>query len=340
MKIKALICGLLLGMIVYSCGDNEAGSVSDLEENWYEIEYNPNAGELDQLIYSVYVETGFPIFYSDTIGRQTRYDHGGNPYTHYEIFYPGYGFANQLSKPKYTLQQDESKVQMMVELLRDYLIEPYLNKEYGPNFKGKYGPHGFLVLDTLQKGANKDSLLRDLGLLALSSRYTMSRGKAKNFIPVEEMTEEEKRMYGWRLAMYELKYFFKVTYEEELQAYFDITKETPDFPEKKAWATKDLFELAENNNSSYRYDEKPLYNDDFTTNPRRYGVLRYIKVDRYNVYFPNWLEDLSDFMGMIYTKTDAEIRAEHGEFPMIIKRYEALLNLLKKSGLTQFIKEQ
>ena len=42
---------------------------------------------------------------------------------------------------------------------------------------------------------------------------------------------------------------------------------------------------------------------------------------------------------MIYTKTDAEVRAENGEYELLIKRYEALVALLKNSGLTHFIKE-
>ena len=338
MKIKTLVCGLLLGVLGYSCGDNEAGSASHLDENWYKIEYDPNAGELDQLIYDVYANTGFPIFYSDTIGWSTRYDHGGNSYTHYEIFKPGYSFTGSLGSIVFTIQRDESKIQMMVELLRDYVIEPYMNKEYGSNFKGKYGPHAFLVLDTLMKGKVADSLYRDLGVLALSSRFTMSRGKVKNFIPVEQMTEEEKKGYGWRLAMYELKYFFEVTYKEELQAYFNIPKETPDFYEK--WDKKDLFELGAQYNTQYTDVVVPDYLSELRTNPMRYGGLRYAKGEQYGVTFPSTLQDLMDFMEMIYTKTDTEIRAEHGEYSMIIKRYEALLNLLKKSGLTQFIKEQ
>ena len=64
----------------------------------------------------------------------------------------------------------------------------------------------------------------------------------------------------------------------------------------------------------------------------------YKKYDKYSVYFPTFLEDLSSFINMIYTKTDAEIRVENGEYELLTKRYEALVELLKKSGLIQFIK--
>ncbi|MFR7808149.1 MAG: hypothetical protein ACLU4N_01990 [Butyricimonas faecihominis] len=47
---------------------------------------------------------------------------------------------------------------------------------------------------------------------------------------------------------------------------------------------------------------------DFDLNePRKYGVLLYKKGDNI-ACFPTFLEDLSSFINMICTKTDAEIR--------------------------------
>lgn len=338
MKINALIYGLLMGIIFCSCGDNDEASPSHAEKNWYVIEYDPNASELDQLRYDIYMKTGFPIYYNDTLNTQIRYDKGGNPYTYYEVFQTGYVYSGQTSGRIYTLQRDEGKIRMMMELLRDYVLEPYIAKEYGTGFNGRYGANAYLLVDTLFDSYKRpDSLYFELGVMALSTRYTMTR--EKSFISVDLLTEEEKERYGWNLAMVELKRYFEKNYEERFEAYYAITTETPDFYER--WDKRDLFEIKDGM-SSYNYADKknPAYDADFTTNPRKYGVLEYNKVDKNSVYFPLRLEDLSDFTKMIYTKTDAEIRAEHGDYPMIIKRYETLLQLFKDSGLTQFIKEQ
>lgn len=335
MKINILLSVFWAALLLCSCGDNDEAVPSHMEKNWYVIEYDPNANELDRLIYEVYDRTGFPIFYNDTIGSQTRYDKGGNPYTYYEIFKPGYQFTSSNTNVLYySLERDEERLQEMVELLSDYALTPYFAKENAPN-TGKYGPLAFMLVDSLLNRKVADSLYLDLGVLVLSTRYTITRG-VKKFVSVSDMTEEEKVKFGWNLAMYELKRYFENNMTEEFAAYYAITKETPDFYAK--WNKRDLFEVAKVG-QSYNYVNGPAYDEDFTTNPRKYGVLRYEKIYANSVYFPSQLLDLSDFVQMIYTKTDAEIRAEHGEFPMVMKRYEALLALLKTSGLTHFIKD-
>lgn len=334
MKINILLKGFLALMLFCSCGDNDEAFPSHMEKNWYVIEYDPNASELDRLIFEVYDRTGFPIFYSDTIGSQTRYDKGGNPYTYYEVFKPGYIFTNRTTAPVYSIERDGNRLRQMVELLDEYVLEPYFSKERVSLDQGKYGPLAFLFVDTLLTGSGKkaDSLYLDLGVLVLSTRYTCTRGTNK-FISVSEMTEAEKVKYGWNLAIYELLRYFQNSYPDEISAYFDMTKENPDLE----GYNYDLFEIAKIN-KSYNY-VTGLKGYDFDLNePRKYGVLLYKKYDKYSVYFPTFLEDLSSFINMIYTKTDAEIRVENGEYELLIKRYEALVKLLKKSGLIQFIK--
>lgn len=335
MKISTLFCGLLIGFIFCSCGDDDEASPSHLEKDWYVIEYDPNAGELDQLIYDIYDKTGFPIFYNDTLGSQTRYNKGGEPYTYYEIFQPGYAFTSFSSNFVYTLEHDEGKLENMIEILRDYMLEPYFKKEYGSGFKGKYGPHAILVLDTLNKNkTTPDSLYRDLGLLALSTRNMVSIGKQGTiflFKSIDQLTEEDKVDYGWKIAMYELKRYFDINYEDEIKAYYDVTKE-PAEPDPNPSQGTDCYELGKSFNiKNYGMD---------VTNPRKYGTLVFGLNNGSSIYMPSQLQDLSAFARMIYTKTDAEIRAEHVDYEMIIRRYEMLLQLFKDSGLTQFIKEQ
>lgn len=332
MKINTLIYGLFVGILFCSCGDNDDASPSHQEKNWYVIEYDPNASDLDQLIYDIYVETGFPIFYNDTIGEQIRYDKGGNSYTYYEIFSPGYSYTASSAARYYSLERDDEIIRNAVEVLRDYVLRPFFKKEDNPNFNGKFGPHAFLLLDTLFTGSKApDSLYWDLGILGLSIRYSLSKDKKNNFISIEQMTDKEKADYGWNIAMIELQRYYEKNYKERITEYYEIPQEAPE-PDPNPSQSIDCYKLG----SSFNIKN---YNMD-VSNPRKYGVLVFGANNGYSIYMPTQLKDLSSFTYMIYTKTDAEIREEHADYEMIIRRYEVLLQLLKDSGLTQFIKEQ
>lgn len=49
MKANILIGGLLVAVALWACGDNDEASASHAEANWFTLEYDPNAGELDKL---------------------------------------------------------------------------------------------------------------------------------------------------------------------------------------------------------------------------------------------------------------------------------------------------
>ena len=46
--------------------------------------------------------------------------------------------------------------------------------------------------------------------------------------------------------------------------------------------------------------------------------------------------DLMDYLRLIFTCTDAEIRAQYGEYELVIQKYEYLKALLEKHGLEKF----
>lgn len=328
MRTSVLLGGLVALLLCSSCG-NEESSLSNMEKNWYVLEYDPHAGETDMLLYDIYTETGFPIFHNDTLGKQVRYDQGGNAYTYYHVFRPGYSFtATTGSNFRITFMEEEATLQKMAEALRDYVLKPYFQVE-APNFQGKYGPHGILLVDSLLKGKTLDTLYRDVsGVLVLGDKYVMSERINNKTVryAFDELTEEQKKEWGWRLAMFELDRYLKNTWTDRYQAYQDVTKEPEDRNNNV-----DCYALG----SSFNIKN---YNMDVTT-PRKYGELSFLKYDKYSVYMPKPVNDLSDFTRMIYEKTDAEIRAEHAGWEMVLRRYEMLVQLLKDCGLTHFIKE-
>ena len=177
----------------WACVDNDEGEPSHLENNWYALTYNPNAGPLEQEIYAIYEQTGIPIFLSDTLGAQIRYDLGGNPYTYYNMFSPGYNYTNYTSTYTYSLEREEADLEAMVDLLGNYALRPYFRNDYGEEFVGKFGPHALVVLDSITRGSTPDTLLMDLGVIGLSTRYTMKTGtgsSASNFTGARDLTEK------------------------------------------------------------------------------------------------------------------------------------------------------
>ena len=349
MKTKNILYGMMAAACCWACADNDEGEPSHLEKNWYIIEYNPNATPLEQEIYNLYDETGIPIFLTDTLGSQIRYDQGGNPYTYYRTFSPGYNYTNYQSTYTYSLERDEEDLNAMVDLLGNYVLRPFFRKDYGEGFKGKFGPHALIVLDSISKGTakNPDTLLMDLGEIGLSTRYTLKTGSstsAANFTAAKDLTEEQKEKFAWCFTMYELDRYLRNTYINEYAAYHIILRSIPQ--EYTGTGTPTPFQLnlesadySTSGSTGRRTYNVKDYNMD-VNEPRKYGILGFYRNNGSSVYFPNWQEDLNLYMKMIYTKTDAEIRAENADFPYVIQRYEALLALIQQAGLTQFIYDE
>ena len=119
-----LIAGLAIAVCWGGCSKNDEGEASHIDKNWYTLTLDENATPLEREIYAIYEETGIPIFLSDTLGAQTRYDLGGNEYTYYKVFDPGYTFTVYSSQYTYSLETDEADLEAMVDLLGNYAVRP------------------------------------------------------------------------------------------------------------------------------------------------------------------------------------------------------------------------
>ena len=344
MNTRHLIYGLAVAACCWACSNDEVTEPSNLEKDWYVLTYDPNASPLEQEIYSIYEETGVPIFLSDTIGSQTRYNQGGEPYTYYHMFDPGYNFITYNPTYTYSLEYEETDLEAMVDLLGNYALRPYFRNDYGEGFKGKYGPHALVVLDSIWRSGRPDTLLMDQGVIGLSTRFTLKTGSgttAASYTEAKNLTEEQKKKFGWNFAMYELNRYLSNSHMDDFAAYRIILRSIPQEYSGRGTPTPFQLNRADNDYSVGSGTARQSYNiNDYNMDvnePQKYGVLAFPQNNGYSVYFPNWQEDLSLYMNLIYTKTDEEIRAEYGDFPYVIQRYEALLALIQKAGLTQFI---
>ena len=83
MKKNNFLYILFLSVLFTACDKEDHLTPSNVGRDWFTIEDSNDP--VDHAIYQFYTETGIPVFYNDTIGEETRFDHWGNSYTHYEI---------------------------------------------------------------------------------------------------------------------------------------------------------------------------------------------------------------------------------------------------------------
>lgn len=85
---RYIIC-FLMSVLLVSCKKEEALEPGSETKNWFVIKDNP-ASPIDHAIYEVFVNTGVPVFYKDTIGTEDRINAWGQLRKYYEILRPSY----------------------------------------------------------------------------------------------------------------------------------------------------------------------------------------------------------------------------------------------------------
>lgn len=176
MKYSFLLC--LMALIVWSCGDDEGNlSPSGLEKNWFVLEDSEDP--IDHIRYEIYKNTGFPIYYNDTIGSETRYSPGIGEYTYHEVLQVFYSPGNQTpgwNSARYSLVSPERKnVREVLEFVRDEII-PEIPK-------GTYLP-SILLVDSLFTPSGDTTVYKGLTttVLAQVHHFHEMNNAAKNLM--------------------------------------------------------------------------------------------------------------------------------------------------------------
>ena len=165
----------LFCLFAWSCGKNEDDlTPSGLEKDWLVLEDSEDP--IDHLRYEIYTQTGYPIYYNDTVGSEERYSAGsGLYYTYYEVlqvFYSPGAPTPGSSSARYTLVKDKNSLEDLLIFLRDKVLPEVPENTYLPSI---------LVVDTLITPTG-DSL-------AYKGLNTTVLGQAHRF---QEMTDAEK----------------------------------------------------------------------------------------------------------------------------------------------------
>ena len=302
-----LIYGLFICCALFACADDDAPSPSYEDKDWYEIKNDPSADELDQLRYTIYKNTNIPIFYGDTLGAETRYDGGGNPYTYYRVFKIGYLFTSSGSNTKYQLSKDRDAILCMTELLRDNTI---------PLLAERFRPRGFLIVDTLSSAPSGETGIRPRlsGYKDLEMTLVGIKPADKTGLPlVTEMTADEKEMYGYTIAFLEL--------------YAYLTREC-------ATQLERFTVLSENTGIKYNTSIDKIA----ALESVDYGFFQFAESSNVlNVKMPTIEEDINEYVYRIHFKTIAEIQEEIKGHSVMIEKYGVILEILKDHGFEHWI---
>lgn len=134
MKYSFLLC--LLALMIWSCGDDEGNlSPSGLEKNWFVLEDSEDP--IDHIRYEIYKNTGFSIYYNDTIGSEMRYSPGIGEYTYHEVLQVSYSPGSVTpgrTSARYSLVSPERKnVREVLEFVRDEIIPQIPEGTYLPS---------------------------------------------------------------------------------------------------------------------------------------------------------------------------------------------------------------
>ena len=310
MKKYIAIYILLLSTLVISCGEKDEVYPSGKDKNWYSVQDKP--GELNQLLYKIYQETGCPIFYNDTIGQEDLgLDYYGNPNIYYETLKIDYEITQYQHGCTYTLPVDTSAIITGVHILEDEVI-PLLKAN-------DLCPIGYLITDSVcpsernyvPYAAYKSTRATVIGLNVMLD---------KKIVNVKGMTPKQKKEWGARITSLQIENYLTTRNSKELEVYYKIT----------------------NDDSKNHYDEVFAFISFLPKPhpiPESYGFLSFAYYEKptsmgYNDKFPDHATDIQDFVTLILTTEEATVKNLYEEnWPKVWKKYVYIKDLLKQADI-------
>ena len=342
--MKNWIYTLFLIGALFACSDdiNDDVYATYADRDWYVVEDKP--GELNQLLYRIYTETGLPIFYNDTLGTwEDGVDAYGNPVIRHELLMIGYTVSDYYDDVcRYALSDDEAGMIAAVEVLREEVF-PLLAQVQLPNC--------ILLVDTLFTPQDTNWVVANVGkevrgtVVGINVEDTEAddvetladEEETVKVISVKDMTPEAQKEWALSILNEELASNLTANFSEELEAFYEITRlagksHSVDYSLSKRWYSTDTYL---GNMMAGMYNKPAEY----------YGFLEYAgerdegTTDSYGAVIykicPSEKEDVKAFLRLIETTSEADIQAQYeSEYPNVWEKYLMMKELVAALGLT------
>lgn len=297
MKKNIIFYVLLLSVLLVACGKDENLEPSNLGKDWFVVEDDVN-DLVTHAIYQFYKETGIPVFYNDTIGRETRVDNWGNSYTYYETLSVNYalgGVAEAGGRPS---------VSSYVLCPKEYVLDglEFLKTDVIPVIPENVGVHSFLLLDSLTSWGFGYEAFKGLNTI-LVSRMTKLNG----------MSEKARKSLRGAVIRSILSVSV-LAYEDELATFYKITR--------NHYTTEDLYGY-----NAWYFTSRTPYDD-----PKEVGFLD--KNPRNMAILPTESMDVNMYLEAIFSNTESEFMELYGAYEPIMKKYEIIKSILQDIGVS------
>ena len=213
--LKYLFYSVFSLLLFSACSKEEEVFATENMLDWFVIENK--SGEVNQLIYSIYINNDMPIFVNDTIHQgNTRVDHFGNPIKDLVLFEPGYHIFNTDIFVSIKLSSDSSAMLKAIRTIQEKVL-PRLPKS------GIYRPSSILLVDTLNKGFS-DLNTHIWGEVSIypESIKGVTVGELHN---IPDMTDEELNIWACRILAAKSKSWIQVNFDKEIETFSEITDE-------------------------------------------------------------------------------------------------------------------
>lgn len=297
MKKNNFLYILFLSVLFTACDKEDHLKPSNVGRDWFTIEDSNDP--VDHAIYQFYTETGIPVFYNDTIGEETRVDHWGNSYTHYEILQFGSSSLGGTETPNpfssYELCPKEDVVNGL-EFLREEIV---------PVLPESIKITSFLLLKSLtpwNPAVVSNEAFKGLNTVLIS-----------RVSELKDMSDAERlNMKG---AIFNAVLATPVSgYTEELAAFYQATR---------SCYTENLYGCA----GWYFYNRYGF------SDPRAVGFLKDPNPSDYGS-MPTEVQDVGMYIKAMFIYTPEEFEALYGAFSVVMTKYEIMKTVLRDIGVS------
>ncbi|MCI7389904.1 hypothetical protein DWW18_13625 [Butyricimonas virosa] len=252
--------------------------------------------ELDHYIYEVYTDMGISILYSDTVGQETRYNNGGEPYTYYHTLKFGYNLQTWTPPGSYKQSYDRKEILCGAKVLGEEIL---------PLIPEKMRSRVYLLANSLDIKLGYGNLpnkaaFRDLNFTII--------GRLND---LDTMSVETKKDYICDVISVDQGAYLQEMYKDKLKTFYDVTDSMEYYGQKmNQWYGQLFYGM--------------------TNAPEEFGFLRWLKLDdRNTAYTLDRLTDLELFIALITRRSKEEIEVMYADYPCVLQKCEAIRTLLE-----------
>lgn len=269
---------------------------SHFDENWYILQDSDDP--LDHQRFLIYKETGIPIFYNDTIGKQNRgVDAFGEPVIYYEILHPDYTITSMTRISTYELSNQRDDLLTGVNFINDRIIPELISPLMYPRC--------FLLVKKLTRSS--------AGTYEADCFQGMMTTLVSHVEELKDMSESELHRLAMQIVGEQIGSYLADSCREELEEFYNIGRK-----EINPNASIYNFRLT----ASSEPPMAPVEN---------YGFLSINKLEINNAYSCVTIaekRDVMDYVTEIYINDDTAFREKYKDYPYVLKKFDIMKEII------------